>query len=537
MNVPTIIRDACALCSTYILFRLRYGFLRGLPKVASKGDVLLASLTNHLPRILMECVICAGLRLYGYRPVVLTYRSLRLVRLFFRASGVSDFVFLDDLLREARPLSSFEPLRAFDDDMRFADVFRWQHDGIDVGRHVLSTAVKRMRKGTVAFDDPQVQSMIRSLLRESLVTAKAAELLFARRTFHTLLFLERGYSPYGEFFDVALKHGVNTVQYCHAHQSDLLLLTRYDAGNRFRHPFAFGEESWKQVRERPWSEADEQAFMTKLKESYEGGTWFNRKFLLDDKKLKTPEQIRAQLELDPKKKTAIIFSHVLWDATFFFGESLFDDYETWLIETVKAACANTNVNWIVKLHPDYVWKMQPGQSPRDVLALDDAFGELPDHITVVAPDTDISTYSFFGLMDYCVTVRGTVGIEAPCFGVPVFTAGTGRYAGLGFTNDSKTREEYLDKMRRIQEFPPLSPEETSLARRHAQGLFTLRPLRMKTFEMLPVQKRGSFAQKLVIRAKNLEDLRSAEDMRAFILWITESGEEDYVRSVPFEDGK
>ena len=42
----------------------------------------------------------------------------------------------------------------------------------------------------------------------------------------------------------------------------------------------------------------------------------------------------------------------------FFGRDLFDDQEHWFIESVRGACANDRVNWIVKLHPANVWKRQ-----------------------------------------------------------------------------------------------------------------------------------------------------------------------------------
>ena len=45
------------------------------------------------------------------------------------------------------------------------------------------------------------------------------------------------------------------------------------------------------------------------------------------------------------------------------------------------------------------------------------FGELPSHISVIYPETDISTLSLFQIGHYCLTVRGTVGIEASAFRV------------------------------------------------------------------------------------------------------------------------
>src|SRR5262249_51259138 len=66
--------------------------------------------------------------------------------------------------------------------------------------------------------------------------------------------------------------------------------------------------------------------------------------------------IRQRFGLDPAKKTATVFSHVLWDANLFYGEDLFADYGEWFVETVRAAAANPHLNWLIKLHPANLWK-------------------------------------------------------------------------------------------------------------------------------------------------------------------------------------
>ena len=78
-------------------------------------------------------------------------------------------------------------------------------------------------------------------------------------------------------------------------------------------------------------------------------------------------------------------------------------------------------------------------------------------------------------MDYCLTVRGTIGIEAASFGIRVLTAGTGRYDHRGFTTDSETRETYLARIAAIETLPRLSAAEQELAERFAYGAFMLRP--------------------------------------------------------------
>ena len=292
----------------------------------------------------------------------------------------------------------------------------------------------------------------------------------------------------------------------------------------------------------PWTAAHESALTRELRGRYEEGTWFNRKYLQVGRKLKSPAEVRAQLGLDPSRKTAVIFSHVLWDATFFYGENLFDDYEQWLVETVKVACTNRAVNWVIKLHPDYVWKMKllgRAAGPRDLLALRAEVGQLPEHVKILTPEADISTWSLLSVTDYCITARGTVGIESACLGLPVITAGTGRYSGLGFTVDSASRESYVDKLRNLHEIPPLTPEQTRLAKQHAYALFRLRPWSCQMFELVQVpmaQLGHPLDHNTVVRAHSLQDVAGASDLGAFAEWASHSSDEVFLLPDPLSQG-
>ena len=509
-------------------FAAAHPFLRrGMPS-ATNGMALVVSLTDNVVQVKTEGMLAKALQIRGLKPVILTYRTSKQAQRYFRAFGFADFVFLDDLQNEA----GFDQAQA-NAIQSSATTFRSFLDvmdrGVRIGNHVLSTVVRRLRGGSGTFDDPAVKRLIAGLLPLSLRTVGATDLLFSRLKPDVVCFLEKGYTPYGEIFDAAINRNIPCIQYVHSQRSNALVLKRYGPQNRTLHPFSLSRETWKRVLAQPWTDDEQKTFLAELEKSYAEGTWFNRKFLLEGKKMKSPQEVQVQLKLDPAKKTAVIFSHVLWDATFFFGSTLFADYEEWLVETVRVACANDRVNWIIKLHPDYVWKMKmmgDHGDPRDIIALQTNIGTLPSHVQVVAPDTDISTYSFFAVTDYAITVRGTIGIEAPCFGIPVFTAGTGRYSGLGFTEDSATREEYLDKMARIQEFPKLSEEKRTLALRHAHALFDLRPLDFQSFSY----KRGGALVRddVDIRVRNVEELRSAPDLRTYAHWVLDSRDEDYI---------
>src|ERR671938_68348 len=239
------------------------------------------------------------------------------------------------------------------------------------------------------------------------------------------------------------------------------------------------------------------------------------------------------LGLDPAKRTAVLYSHILRDANMFYGDDLFADQEEWFVETVRAAAANPRVNWIVKLHPANVWKLRreglEGVHDEEA-AIRDALGELPPHLALVRPDSDISTRSIFGVTDYGITIRGSVGFEMPCFGVPVLTAGTGFYSGRGFTVDSASPAEYVERLRSIEAIPPLSPAQVELARRHAYALFRLRPMRFTSFlaTIRPLDEMGHpLDHDVEIRVRTRRELEHAADLRRFAEWATESRELDY----------
>jgi CDP-glycerol glycerophosphotransferase (TagB/SpsB family) len=159
--------------------------------------------------------------------------------------------------------------------------------------------------------------------------------------------------------------------------------------------------------------------------------------------------------------------------------------------------------------------------------IEDVVGSLPDHLKLVYPDTDLSTYSLFEIADYVVTVRGTVGIEAALFGIPVVTAGTGRYAGRGFTLDSTTREQYLEKLANLETYPRLSAGQIELAERFAYGTLFCRPLPLSSVS-LEFERDGTATPKVVAHCQTRQQWLTAPDMRQLADWLAEGKSEDII---------
>jgi hypothetical protein len=498
---------------------------------SSGPEVWLASTWSSVWGVKVEGMLSLALRIAGFSPkMVYMNHSAWPVR-YHQLFGMSAPNYVTPVTTSDRTLLDWAS--AFiNSGPSIKDLLHFEKDGIPVGRIALSNYLYRNKFEKFDIHDSQTLRALAQDLANAAATEEAARALLRKTKPRMVLLLEKGLSPMAELFYRCLADGIPVIQYQGSQETNGFALKRYSLPNRFSHPFSLDSSTWSRVQNMEWSIAYEEQLMKDFKASYAEGSWFNRKFLHQGKKIKSAAEVRAQLKLDPSKKTAVIFSHVLWDATFFYGEGLFENYETWLLRTVRAACENSKVNWVIKFHPDLVWKLKvEGHSGelRDTIAIRSEVGTLPEHVQIVLPETDISSYSFFEITDYCLTVRGTIGIEMACHGVPVITAGTGRYSGLGFTIESSSEEEYLNRLARIDETPPMSRHEIELARRFAYTLFKRRPWRASSFETvkLPMENTGPLRDNIDIKVDSWDQAKNAPDLQTFANWIT-SDAVDYV---------
>lgn len=516
-------------------FRQTYGSLFSSP-VHSGIDrrVLVVGLHGFIPSAKEDGIYAKALEWRGYAPWILVERG-SIVSSHYKVYGLDRFVFFDDYVG---PISCAPLLRQAGEVVAgatgTAELLDFKYRDVHVGRHVLSLLMRHLHAGKLDLHDPLVARDLTKMLADAMRAVHAAEALLDEVKPEMLLFNERGYTPFGEIFDVALNRKLNVIQYVASHRDDARIFKRYVRETHDVHPHSLSDDSWKAISSLRWDDCKERELSEELYGHYAAGTWFNFQRLQHGKRIKSKGEVQAQLGLDPQKKTAVVFSHIFWDATFFYGDSLFDDYEEWLIQTVKAACANAAVNWIVKLHPVNTWRLEADGYTGELaerVALRNRIGALPGHIHLIDPGTDINTYSLFGIADYGLTVRGTVGIEMATFGIPVLTAGTGRYSGRGFTLDFCHPDEYLAALGRIQEYPRLTAEQTELAKKYAYGILKLRPLKLSTMKFEYSSAKDTFHPlngSPKILAKSLREMVEASDLSAFANWAVDSPHLDYL---------
>ena len=512
-------------------FKSTYGHALGVVEPCPQAPRALF-ISGAPPRTETELCLMKALAVNGWNPIPLIMMQPEVLRTYYDLIAPAEIHEWANYLPDAA--AQIERAEAKIASCRNAEELQmFEVGGVRVGGHALATARRQLRIGTIDFGSEHIRKALVTYLARSLAAAQAAAAIIVASSPRLVLAVDTVYTPKGELFDTVLAANIPFIRWFPAHKNNALMLKRYTSANRASDLNSLSDTSWRLVRNMAWSKSHHQDVEEELFKSYSSGEWYGETATQFDRPMVDSACVRAALGVDNSKGLAVIFSHIAWDASFGRGRDLFGDYEEWLVETVRAACADDRVQWLVKIHPAHAGKSEIDfyqTEPSEVRILRERIGALPPHVKLIPADAKISTYSLFPIMDWGVTVRGTAGLEAARLGIPVLTGGMGRYDRKGFTIDSDTRAEYLNRITRIRDIPRLSPEQTELANRYAFALFRLRPLPLVTVTLEYDKKYGveAFYNGVHIRNRTFRDWALASDMSAFASWATWSEAEDFL---------
>jgi hypothetical protein len=473
-------------------------------------------------------VLSLSVRINGVRGLVLTTRGQSTINRYFRLLGL-ELIYLDDLEWPESPPPDFAS--AVDHATTFKDVRDLGYKGAPVGQIALSTYSRHVGTGVVDMTDTKVAAYVKRWIMDIWRAMEIADALYREYNVKILFFTEVFMEEYGAFYYAAINRDLNVIRFAGTVRDDAFIIQHLSRANDRMHHSSLAPSSWERVRKLPYTNAWDHALMQNFADRY-GAKWRRSMRNHPDTKIIDVGIAREQLGIRPGRKVAVIYSHILYDTLFFFGTDLFTDYAEWLIETTRAAIANPNLDWLIKVHPSNLWRgeldtLLKGSYEEERL-LWGKFGDLPPHVRIVPADTSINPFTWFQLADYGITVRGTSGLEMAAFGKTVVTAGTGRYEGNGFTLDPPDKKAYLNLLARLHNMPSASAEQVELAKRYACAIFLMKPFTLSSME--PRLKTGKnkmvASDDIIYCVRPLTETGLPSDLARFAEWIPRRNDSD-----------
>ncbi len=514
--------------------------LERLPATSS-GDTpktlaIIAGPAMNVQWLQIWSVLGAWFAVEGYRVIAITARGKPIQNRYLRLFGF-DLLYLEDMCI-GDVLVPTDIADEFGRLVSFHDFKEYEYQGMPLGKMALSTFSRQRATGIMDVADPESRREIRHWLAHLYKTLQVAKRMYAEYNISMLFFTEVFMEEYGALYYAALKDELNIIRFAGTVRDNAIVIQHLNPDSDRTHFSSISAPSWSRILAYPNSTDMETELMQNFADRY-GDRWALSKRNQPNTRIMPVEDARAILGVPEGRSIAVIYSHILYDTLFFNGEDLFDNYADWLVQSVKAACANPRVQWFIKVHPSNLWRGEleyyHGGKYEEVRLIEQYVGPLPNHVRLVYPDTPLSPYTWMKVADFGITVRGTSGIELGALGKTVITAGSGRYEDIGFTLNSSSVEEYLDVLARIPDVPPPTKAQKRLALRFAYATFCMKPFTLDF--LMPVVRSGKaaiFSSDDLVYVGNFSEgvAEAPASIQRFAKWSMDKDDIDFLNPWP-----
>lgn len=352
-----------------------------------------------------------------------------------------------------------------------AEIAAFRFRGMAAGEHALAGALRFFAKG-VLDDTPEADAILRRYLAAAILTACAADRLFAEGGFETACFNHGIYVPQGLIGDAARARGVRVVNWNPAYRKQCFIFSHETT---YHHTLMNEPTSvWENL---PWTTAME-AQLTAYLESRWHGTqdwiWFHEKprFALDE--------IARQIGVDFSKPCVGLLTNVVWDAQLHYPANAFANMLDWIIETIRYFARRPELQLLIRIHPAEIrGTVRSRQRVADEISR--AFPELPRNVFVIGPDSDVSTYAAMSQCDSVIIYGTKTGVELASVGVPVVVAGEAWIRNKGVTLDAHSAAHYFELLDRLPLGKRMDEEAIRRARKYAFHFFFRRMIPLEMF--------------------------------------------------------
>lgn len=334
------------------------------------------------------------------------------------------------------------------------------HRGVPIGEYVRNSARWFLCVSELEAA-PQGEAAVRSFAKSAMVVAEAAPALLEKTAPEVVVMLNGLFFAERIVRAEAESRGIRVVSYERGFMPDTLCFSDgipayYDI-----------DRLWSKVRDVSLSPAQEAELDDYLADRRKG---LRAPFNYWPTLTEDDRQVLTALELDAERPIALLFSNITWDSAAQDRDRAFPDMYAWVVDTIRLFASLPEAQLVIRVHPAEV--RVPGWRTRDPLVprLRATFPTLPSNVRIVAPESDLSSYTLMRLSRCGLVYSSTAGLEMAMDGIPTVVAGLVHYAGKGFTRDPATPAEHAHA---IREALGLRRDEATRerARRYGHALF------------------------------------------------------------------
>ena len=333
--------------------------------------------------------------------------------------------------------------------------------GVGVREHAWAGALRYYGRGDLA-GERFGEAILRHYLEAAMVTALSTKRLLERQNYDVAVFHHGIYVPQGIVGEVCRDLGVRVVNSNPAYRQQTWIFSHGDTYHK-----TMIEEPVQRWVNRSLTPAQDLELDTYLASRRSGaGDWIH----FNKAPVEASSAIIEDTGLDPDKPIIGLLSNVVWDAQLHYGDNAFPGMVPWVLHTIRWFASHPDLQLIIRVHPAEVTGLVPSRQPL-VDEIRRAFPELPHNVSVIPPESKVSTYAAMDLCDTVLIYNTKTGIELAAVGIPVIVVGEAWIRGKGFSTDVTSVESYDNVLASLPRGSRMLADEVELARRYAYHFF------------------------------------------------------------------
>lgn len=343
----------------------------------------------------------------------------------------------------------------------FDEIGKFALDGCAVGEHALAGALRFFARGTLQ-GEPSAEPVLRRYFNAALLSVFAMGNLLRKHNFQTAVFNHGIYVPQGLIGEVCRRENVRVVNWNPAYRKKCFIFSHHET---YHHTMSTEPvEKWKDIH---WNQKLDNKLTDYLKSRWKGTYDWIKFHKEPNSKL---SEIVKTLGLDPSKPCVGLLTSVVWDAVLHYPSNAFPSMSDWIMETIRYFSRREDLQLIIRVHPAEIHGALPSRQ-RVVDEVKKLFGNLPENIKIIPPESNISTYLMMLNCDAALIYNTKTGIELAAMGLPIVVAGEAWIRNKGFSISVEKPDEYfaiLDKLPFRERIPD---EDSERAKKYAYHFF------------------------------------------------------------------